>query len=703
MKIKIFKAGNLIKEYEFSKGLFVLGRSENCDICLLDDPVSRKHVEFRFIDDNNVAFTKKSKFGELIKDGVAVEEGTLKSGDSLNIGNLKIVLGDVTEPAEHLESKKSDFELFTMSLDSDAIPELKELKEQKEQPQKDIEKEPEVTAPEVVTPEAEVKKEDDRKEEVQKFFGDDTMVGPAKLLYQLVAISGPYKDKLFPLDKDSVVFGRSNKATIVLVDDLVSREHARIYRQGVESLVIDLNSANGVKVNGKKVVDPTVLNSGDILEIGSSAFRFMAINPHVQSVKGVSDLSSSSSKFKQPVVEKVVDLSDTQIKKIEKSYGFSGIASGKSKKPMLLLATLIILGAVLFLVFSSDSKKKEEEEKAKLEAERKAKAAQQAQVVEEVPEVKCLEEGICHLPLAVQKGLQGEYEVGVRLFKNYQYELAEDRARQILEKAPDWAKAQELLRVASEAKDQLLAQKKQEEETTVRKMLEEKISKFLIKARDQMRHGKYEDLKVTLGGIFELDPNNKEAKGLADKLEEMAENMKKAQEKKVQFLAAVQNYKKIFSDGKKFFDRKEYLKAIETFQRCLSMPEVNSEDVKEIKSESKRFIDESTRLIKEAVAPELSVAEQALMSSQYREAIASYQRVLRMDYKNKTAKTGLQKANSALLETAKDYFSRALIAESVSDFVTACRDYNFVIETAMPGTRYYNLAVEKVRKRCTAK
>ena len=77
--------------------------------------------------------------------------------------------------------------------------------------------------------------------------------------------------------------------------------------------------------------------------------------------------------------------------------------------------------------------------------------------------------------------------------------------------------------------------------------------------------------------------------------------------------------------------------------------------------------------------------------------------VLRMDYKNKTAKTGLEKAKIALNETAKDYFSRALIAESVSDFKTACRDYNAVVEMAIPGTKYYNLAIEKVRKRCTSR
>ena len=130
------------------------------------------------------------------------------------------------------------------------------------------------------------------------------------------------------------------------------------------------------------------------------------------------------------------------------------------------------------------------------------------------------------------------------------------------------------------------------------------------------------------------------------------------------------------------------------------MPNLNSPDVQEMRSESKRLMEESSRLLKESVAPELSVAEQALMSSQYREAIASYQRVLKMDYRNKTAKSGLEKAKTALNETAKDDFSRALISESVSDFKTACMYYNAVVETAIPGTRYYNLAMEKVRKRC---
>ena len=156
-------------------------------------------------------------------------------------------------------------------------------------------------------------------------------------------------------------------------------------------------------------------------------------------------------------------------------------------------------------------------------------------------------------------------------------------------------------------------------------------------------------------------------------------------------------------DAKKQYGRKEYIRSIETFQHLVSLPELNSQEVKAWKAEARTLMKEASRLMQEAVSPELSVAEQALIGGQYREAIASYERVLRMDYKNKTAKSGLEKAKTALNETAKDHFSRALIAESVSDFKTACMYYNSVVETAIPGTRYYELAMEKIRKRCTGK
>ena len=74
------------------------------------------------------------------------------------------------------------------------------------------------------------------------------------------------------------------------------------------------------------------------------------------------------------------------------------------------------------------------------------------------------------------KQLLAEYDVGVKLFKNFQFELAEDRAQQILSKVPDWPKAKELLELAGTEKEKLLTQKKEEEDAQIKKMLEEKLA-----------------------------------------------------------------------------------------------------------------------------------------------------------------------------------------------------------------------------------
>ena len=114
-------------------------------------------------------------------------------------------------------------------------------------------------------------------------------------------------------------------------------------------------------------------------------------------------------------------------------------------------------------------------------------------------------------------------------------------------------------------------------------------------------------------------------------------------------------------------------------------------------------MDSSNGLLKEAVTPELSGAMEAYTGGRYKEAIEAYKRVLKMDYKNKEAKDGINKSKEALDEEAREIFARAAIAESVSDFATACPLYNRVLEIALPGSKYYNNAAIKAKKRCGTK
>ncbi|PWU16857.1 MAG: hypothetical protein C5B50_12615 [Verrucomicrobia bacterium] len=75
--------------------------------------------------------------------------------------------------------------------------------------------------------------------------------------------------------EDNCVLGRSAECQLVLKDPRISRRHAMIHRQGGEEFwLVDLGSANGSRVNGRRVVQPCRLNDGDEIELGGITFKF---------------------------------------------------------------------------------------------------------------------------------------------------------------------------------------------------------------------------------------------------------------------------------------------------------------------------------------------------------------------------------------------------------------------------------------------
>jgi len=80
--------------------------------------------------------------------------------------------------------------------------------------------------------------------------------------------------KEIPLDKPSLTIGRSNKNDLVIDNMAVSREHARIYREGPRHIVQDLKSLNGTFVNNKKV-SQWILSNNDQVLIGKHTLLFI--------------------------------------------------------------------------------------------------------------------------------------------------------------------------------------------------------------------------------------------------------------------------------------------------------------------------------------------------------------------------------------------------------------------------------------------
>lgn len=93
--------------------------------------------------------------------------------------------------------------------------------------------------------------------------------------YALKFISGKYQGGEFPLKGDKqLIIGRSSELDIVLVEDMVSRKHAKITIQGGKISIEDLGSTNGTFVNGEKVKQSR-LKEGDRILVGTSILKLV--------------------------------------------------------------------------------------------------------------------------------------------------------------------------------------------------------------------------------------------------------------------------------------------------------------------------------------------------------------------------------------------------------------------------------------------
>lgn len=78
-----------------------------------------------------------------------------------------------------------------------------------------------------------------------------------------------------PLEGTRVTIGRLPTCSFVLDDDTISREHAVVVRRSRDWWILDQNSTNGTRVNGRRTAESR-LASGDEVELGDVRLVFRA-------------------------------------------------------------------------------------------------------------------------------------------------------------------------------------------------------------------------------------------------------------------------------------------------------------------------------------------------------------------------------------------------------------------------------------------
>jgi hypothetical protein len=75
------------------------------------------------------------------------------------------------------------------------------------------------------------------------------------------------------IDRRRMVIGRSKECDIQLEDPNVSRRHAEVRQEGTAYWIVDLDSTNGIEVNGRRL-KRAKLENGDTVTLGSTEITF---------------------------------------------------------------------------------------------------------------------------------------------------------------------------------------------------------------------------------------------------------------------------------------------------------------------------------------------------------------------------------------------------------------------------------------------
>ena len=94
----------------------------------------------------------------------------------------------------------------------------------------------------------------------------------------ILVVSGPNEGDYYPLGHRTMVIGRQESCPIQITDDRVSRRHLQVRSEGGSYFALDMESANGVWVNGRQMETETELVDGYELVVGDSKIVFTTVD-----------------------------------------------------------------------------------------------------------------------------------------------------------------------------------------------------------------------------------------------------------------------------------------------------------------------------------------------------------------------------------------------------------------------------------------
>ena len=182
-------------------------------------------------------------------------------------------------------------------------------------------------------------------------------------LLRLVVMNTIFAGSTFSLRAAEAVIGRTEDNDITIEHRSVSRNHAKIVREGDRVKILDLKSANGVLVNNEEV-EQAVLRSGDVVELGRVKLRFVPVGERFivppDEIERARIADAAGDDFEN---DTGTGVTNPVRKKDAGASGPYGLMSGGEGKPnplvlgaiaVLLLLALVAVGVIVVKAISED-------------------------------------------------------------------------------------------------------------------------------------------------------------------------------------------------------------------------------------------------------------------------------------------------------------------------------------------------------------
>ena len=108
----------------------------------------------------------------------------------------------------------------------------------------------------------------------------DKALGPngRPLRCRLIFQTGLLRGRIFTLHQDVTTIGRTTGNDVLILDGSVSRNHARLIFHHGQWSIEDSRSSNGTYVNRQRIKRPTVLRTGDQIQVGDACAAFEVVS-----------------------------------------------------------------------------------------------------------------------------------------------------------------------------------------------------------------------------------------------------------------------------------------------------------------------------------------------------------------------------------------------------------------------------------------